>query len=216
MVSSEPVSEALLPVYNQLQTLRKCLLDVKQMGGVSSPRELYPYSMKVCTPSIHTSHTSTNLPRSSIQSTTWNVMENSWSVVRYPKVKLVSLICWTSASSWITNFVLRLRRLKISNPWMVSRRATNSETYSRNRGSDRVTFVVHVVVCVGVRSFLRVSTWFGVLHCWVTAHGWDSRNPALAVPFRVESIFILWEQRAHHALVSIQYANHSLYSVPML
>jgi chromosome segregation ATPase len=47
MVSSEPVSEALQPVYNQLQTLRRCLLDVKEMGGVSSPRELYPYSMKV-------------------------------------------------------------------------------------------------------------------------------------------------------------------------
>jgi hypothetical protein len=47
MVSSEPVSEALLPVYNQLRTLRKCLLEVKESGGVSSPRELYPYSMKV-------------------------------------------------------------------------------------------------------------------------------------------------------------------------
>jgi len=46
-VSSEPVSEALLPIYNQLTTLRKCLLEVKKMGGVSSPRELYPYSMKV-------------------------------------------------------------------------------------------------------------------------------------------------------------------------
>jgi hypothetical protein len=47
MVSSEPVSEALLPVYNQLQTLRRCLIEVKNSGGVSSPRELYPYSMKV-------------------------------------------------------------------------------------------------------------------------------------------------------------------------
>ncbi|CAG8983060.1 hypothetical protein HYALB_00006088 [Hymenoscyphus albidus] len=47
MVSSEPVSEALLPVYNQLQTLRRCLLEVKNSGGVSSPRELYPYSMKL-------------------------------------------------------------------------------------------------------------------------------------------------------------------------
>ena len=44
--SSEPVSEALLPVYNQLQTLRRCLIEVKKSGGVSSPRELYPYSMK--------------------------------------------------------------------------------------------------------------------------------------------------------------------------
>ncbi|KAL8914435.1 MAG: hypothetical protein Q9171_000940 [Xanthocarpia ochracea] len=47
MISSEPVSEALLPVFNQLQTLRRCLLEVKRSGGVSSPRELYPYSMKL-------------------------------------------------------------------------------------------------------------------------------------------------------------------------
>ncbi|MCJ1353680.1 MAG: hypothetical protein MMC33_003667 [Icmadophila ericetorum] len=47
IISSEPVSEALLPVYNQLQTLRRCLLEVKKNGGVSSPRELYPYSMKL-------------------------------------------------------------------------------------------------------------------------------------------------------------------------
>ena len=50
MVSSEPVSEALLPVYNQLQTLKRCLIEVKNSGGVNSPRELYPYSMKV---SVH-------------------------------------------------------------------------------------------------------------------------------------------------------------------
>ena len=48
LLTSEPVSEALLPIYNQLTTLRKCLLEVKKLGGVSSPRELYPYSMKVC------------------------------------------------------------------------------------------------------------------------------------------------------------------------
>ncbi|QSZ31709.1 hypothetical protein DSL72_001276 [Monilinia vaccinii-corymbosi] len=47
MVSSEPVSEALLPIYNQLQTLRRCLIEVKNSGGLSSPRELYPYSMKL-------------------------------------------------------------------------------------------------------------------------------------------------------------------------
>lgn len=47
MISSEPVSEALLPVYNQLLTLKRCLQEVKESGGVSSPRELYPYSMKV-------------------------------------------------------------------------------------------------------------------------------------------------------------------------
>lgn len=47
LLTSEPVSEALLPIYNQLTTLRKCLMEVKKLGGVSSPRELYPYSMKV-------------------------------------------------------------------------------------------------------------------------------------------------------------------------
>ena len=47
LIASEPVSEALLPIYNQLQTLRRCLLEVKGSGGVSNARELYPYSMKV-------------------------------------------------------------------------------------------------------------------------------------------------------------------------
>lgn len=50
MVSSEPVSEALQPIYNQLQTLKRCLVEVKEMGGVNSSRELYPYSMKVSRP----------------------------------------------------------------------------------------------------------------------------------------------------------------------
>ncbi|KAL1968896.1 hypothetical protein VTN77DRAFT_1257 [Rasamsonia byssochlamydoides] len=47
LISSEPVSEALLPIYNQLQTLRRCLIEVKESGGVSNVRELYPYSMKL-------------------------------------------------------------------------------------------------------------------------------------------------------------------------
>lgn len=47
MVSSTPVSEALQPIFNQLHTLKKCLIEVKNNGGVSSVRELYPYSMKV-------------------------------------------------------------------------------------------------------------------------------------------------------------------------
>ncbi|KAH9900117.1 hypothetical protein F4778DRAFT_782234 [Xylariomycetidae sp. FL2044] len=47
MISSEPVSEALLPIYNQLQTLKRCLVEVKNSGGVASVRELYPYSMKL-------------------------------------------------------------------------------------------------------------------------------------------------------------------------
>lgn len=53
LISSEPVSEALLPIYNQLQTLRRCLLEVKENGGVSTARELYPYSMKVCPDAHH-------------------------------------------------------------------------------------------------------------------------------------------------------------------
>ncbi|KAL1586773.1 hypothetical protein WHR41_04470 [Cladosporium halotolerans] len=47
IISSEPVSEALLPIYNQLLTLKRCLQEVKRNGGVDSPRELYPYSMKL-------------------------------------------------------------------------------------------------------------------------------------------------------------------------
>ena len=47
IVSSEPVREALLPIYNQLLTLKRCLEEVKRSGGVDSPRELYPYSMKL-------------------------------------------------------------------------------------------------------------------------------------------------------------------------
>lgn len=47
MVSSEPISEGLLPVYNQLQTLRQRLIEVKNSGGVSSPRELHPYNLKL-------------------------------------------------------------------------------------------------------------------------------------------------------------------------
>lgn len=47
IISSEPVSEALLPIYNQLLTLKRCLQEVKKNGGVDSPRELYPYSMKL-------------------------------------------------------------------------------------------------------------------------------------------------------------------------
>lgn len=45
--SSEPVSEALQPLHNQLSTVRRCLLEVKRMGGISSLRELYPYQMKL-------------------------------------------------------------------------------------------------------------------------------------------------------------------------
>lgn len=39
---SVPVSEALTPVYNQLITVRQCLLAVKKTGAPCSPEELYP------------------------------------------------------------------------------------------------------------------------------------------------------------------------------
>ncbi|GME93941.1 unnamed protein product [Ambrosiozyma monospora] len=45
--SSEPVSESLQPLHNQLNTVRKCLLDLKRMGGITSIRELYPYQLKL-------------------------------------------------------------------------------------------------------------------------------------------------------------------------
>lgn len=45
--SSEPVSESLQPIHNQLSTIRRCLLDLKRMGGISSIRELYPYQLKL-------------------------------------------------------------------------------------------------------------------------------------------------------------------------
>ncbi|KAI5837542.1 hypothetical protein DFP73DRAFT_306573 [Morchella snyderi] len=44
--SSEPVSEALTPVFNQLQTVRRCLKEVQKFG-ISNARDLYPYSMKL-------------------------------------------------------------------------------------------------------------------------------------------------------------------------
>lgn len=45
--SSEPVSESLQRVHNQLSTVRRCLLELKRMGGVDNDRELYPYQMKL-------------------------------------------------------------------------------------------------------------------------------------------------------------------------
>ncbi|CAR24301.1 Cub1p [Lachancea thermotolerans CBS 6340] len=44
---SEPVSEALQKIHNQLSTVRRCLLELKRMGGVENDRELYPYQMKL-------------------------------------------------------------------------------------------------------------------------------------------------------------------------
>ncbi|KAI9505833.1 hypothetical protein BX070DRAFT_188348 [Coemansia spiralis] len=45
--SSEPVAETLMPVHNQLRTLRRCLLEMKKYGGPLSVRDLYPYQMKL-------------------------------------------------------------------------------------------------------------------------------------------------------------------------
>ena len=47
MVTSAPVSEALIPVLSQIETLKTCLVEVANAGGVDSVRELYPYMMKV-------------------------------------------------------------------------------------------------------------------------------------------------------------------------
>lgn len=47
MIASQPVSEALLPVYNQLRTLKRCLTEVMGNGSIRTVREVYPYSMKV-------------------------------------------------------------------------------------------------------------------------------------------------------------------------
>ncbi|CAG8006842.1 unnamed protein product [Penicillium salamii] len=91
LISSEPVSEALLPVYNQLQTLRRCLIEVKESGGVSNSRELYPYSMKVCS---HVNPTlnifdKANKSTSLIQLITCELMGSSMSGPIFPRVRAV-------------------------------------------------------------------------------------------------------------------------------
>ncbi|KAK6333932.1 hypothetical protein TWF730_004107 [Orbilia blumenaviensis] len=47
LYSSKPISESLQPIFNQLSTLKKCLLEVQRSGGVSSARELFPFSIKL-------------------------------------------------------------------------------------------------------------------------------------------------------------------------
>ncbi|KAI8977133.1 hypothetical protein BDF20DRAFT_913502 [Mycotypha africana] len=42
-----PVAEALMPVYNQLSTVRRCLIEVTKWGKPDSVRDLYPYQMKL-------------------------------------------------------------------------------------------------------------------------------------------------------------------------
>ncbi|CAG8613187.1 1382_t:CDS:2, partial [Paraglomus brasilianum] len=45
--ASESISEFLMPIHNQLHTVRKCLLEVKKWGGPFTARELYPFQMKL-------------------------------------------------------------------------------------------------------------------------------------------------------------------------
>ncbi|KAG2735968.1 hypothetical protein G9P44_000058 [Scheffersomyces stipitis] len=45
--SSEPVSESLQPIHNQLSTVRKCLLEIKRVDGLNNLRELYPFQFKL-------------------------------------------------------------------------------------------------------------------------------------------------------------------------
>ncbi|KAF9978162.1 hypothetical protein BGZ73_003543 [Actinomortierella ambigua] len=45
--ASEPIAEALMPIHNQLLTVRRCLLEVKKWGGDFTVRDLYPYQMKL-------------------------------------------------------------------------------------------------------------------------------------------------------------------------
>ncbi|CAN3474898.1 cu(2+) suppressing and bleomycin sensitive protein 1 [Diutina catenulata] len=45
--SSEPVSESLQPIHNQLSTVRQCLLELKRVDGLSNLRELYPFQFKL-------------------------------------------------------------------------------------------------------------------------------------------------------------------------
>lgn len=45
LLSSEPVSEELMPIANKLSTVKKCLNEVLKYGGPFSPRDLYPYQL---------------------------------------------------------------------------------------------------------------------------------------------------------------------------
>ncbi|ORZ02890.1 hypothetical protein BCR43DRAFT_449963 [Syncephalastrum racemosum] len=42
-----PVAEALMPIHNQLSTVRRCLVEVTKWGKPDSARDLYPYQMKL-------------------------------------------------------------------------------------------------------------------------------------------------------------------------
>lgn len=45
--SSEPVSESLQPIHNQLSTVRRCLLEIKRVDGLNNLRELFPFQFKL-------------------------------------------------------------------------------------------------------------------------------------------------------------------------
>ncbi|EGW31000.1 uncharacterized protein SPAPADRAFT_56931 [Spathaspora passalidarum NRRL Y-27907] len=45
--SSEPVSESLTPIHNQLTTVKRCLLELKRVHGLNNLRELYPFQFKL-------------------------------------------------------------------------------------------------------------------------------------------------------------------------
>ncbi|KAI9302377.1 hypothetical protein BJ944DRAFT_121100 [Cunninghamella echinulata] len=42
-----PVSEAIMPIHNQLSTVRRCLVEVTKWGKPDSARDLYPYQLKL-------------------------------------------------------------------------------------------------------------------------------------------------------------------------
>jgi hypothetical protein len=46
-MACEPVAESLMPIYNQLLTLQKCLLQLKKWNVSLTYSELVPYQMKL-------------------------------------------------------------------------------------------------------------------------------------------------------------------------
>lgn len=152
MVLSEPVSEALLPVYNQLSTLKRCLLEVKNSGGVNSPRELYPYSMKVRLPSNSSEASDRPSPdkicSSSTRSTTCGTTGNSRLMATSRRARPLWQTYWQSASSSTTSCGWRqspvLSRQRPSRPRRKPRVLSDQESSSavpdykiRSSASDR-------------------------------------------------------------------------------
>jgi hypothetical protein len=46
-VACEPVAESLMPIYNQLLTLEKCLLQLKKWNVSLTSNEMIPYQLKL-------------------------------------------------------------------------------------------------------------------------------------------------------------------------